>query len=512
MKKKERSRFLLKLAKLIRDEKGQIILMFTIMVPVLMGVIGLSLEVGRVYLLHSQLQEMADAAALAGAKLLDGSAGARDNAKAAARAVSNPNWWAEVIPTTLLPDAGFFFYARLNPDLEATSDLDAYYVKVTTSLHGIAPAFLTAVGAVNTNQTRATATAANLPVVCNVQPLMMCNPLEPDGKDFYEEFTNPSNAGYKPGVEFHMKVKGSQTPGGDGNSWAPGDFGLLDPPGLNSSGANLIRNLLSSQTPQFCYASNMSPRTGGAVGKVSDGLNTRFDMPVNGNQTGLDRTPAPNIIRGLYQQNCNNNTKYNCTTTFQGQGSSCSPLPANATVPMPEDAPAGQTTIGNMIKGNGTLDTTAANDYWNRHYGPTQPTWPTTGATLKSRYQAYRQELGLDGQTAPTLKAGAEQRDPLCTTPGSTDPDRRIINVAIVDCLAQNVHGNSPIALRPTAYAKMFLFRPSWNYANMSTSTGDVWAELVDVVPIDHTLTPPRGYWVNVLVRDHCEAPMLGCP
>ena len=108
-----------------------------------------------------------------------------------------------------------------------------------------------------------------------------------------------------------MKVKGSNTPGGDGNSWAPGDFGLLDPPGLNSSGANITRNLLSAWKPDMCFSNNLSPRTGQAVEKVSDGLNVRFDMPAGGSQTGLDKTTAPNITRGLYQSACTGNPKYN---------------------------------------------------------------------------------------------------------------------------------------------------------------------------------------------------------
>jgi hypothetical protein len=324
----------------------------------------------------------------------------------------------------------------------------------------------------------------------------------------------------KKGVEFHMKVKGNNTPGGDGNSWAPGDFGLLDPPGLNSSGANLIRNLLSSQTPQFCYANNLSPRTGQAVQKVSDGLNVRFDMPVNGNQTGLDTKPAPNIIRGLYQQNCGSNPKY-CATPF-GRGNQCSGI--NPTVPMPEDLNTQIT--GNMFRGtgvgagptsgpgSGSLNVAAANLYWLTHYGSN---WPTelNVAGQANRYRAYLREAGLDvGFSAPTLtQLPPEQTTPLCTTPGSTDPERRIINVAIVNCNGQNVHGNSPIALRPTAYAKMFLFRPSWDYSNMNANSGDVWGELVDVIPIDHTLAPPNGPWTLVLVRDHCDpATMLGCP
>jgi Putative Flp pilus-assembly TadE/G-like len=501
MKKKETSPFLSKLVKLVRDEKGQIILMFTIMVPVIMGVVGLSLEVGRVYLLHSQLQDLADAAALAGVKQFDGLAGARDRAKVAAGAVDNPHWWSNTVIGPRLADDGFFFYSRLNPDLEATSDTDAFYMKVRTNFGGISPAFLIAVGAVNINQTRATATAAYLPIVCNVQPLMMCNPLEPDGKNFYQAFTEGIDV--KRGMEFHMKVKGSATSGGDGNSWAPGDFGLLDPPGLNSSGANVIRNLLSSQTPEFCYANNLSPRTGNAVQKSSDGLNVRFDMPVNGNQTGLDTTTAPNIIRGLYQDRCTGNPRY--------QATSFTP-PPTPTVPLPEDSSL--TIIGNMFKGNGTLNVTAADNYWNIHYGTN---WPSDllAAGQPNRYLAYRRELGLDGQTAPTLLPNMERRDPFCKAP-STNPEqrdkRRIINVAIVDCIAQNVHGNSPVALRPSAYAKMFLFRPSWDYSTMNANSGDVFVELTDVIPIDHT-ERADVHWTLILVRDHCDpTTMLGCP
>jgi Putative Flp pilus-assembly TadE/G-like len=372
-----------------------------------MGVIGLSLEVGRYYLLHSQLQDMADAAALAGAKQLDGLDTARQRARDAAEAVVNPQWWSNtLLSPTRIDDSRTFFYSRLNPDVEATSDIDAFYIKVTTNFGTIAPAFLRAVGATIANQTRATATAAYLPIVCKVQPLMMCNPLEradPPQLDFYAAFTG-ADVSVKKGVQFHMKVKGDATPGGDGNSWAPGDFGLLDPPGLNSSGANLTRNLLSQQSPDFCFANNLSPRTGEAVQKVSDGINVRFDMPVNGNQTGLDTTTAPNIIRGLYQNQCTGNPKYNCTTTFTGPGSSCSPtLPDRATVPMPEDA--NTTIVGNMIKGDGTglnfADDALAtktpyspNDYWNRHYGSN---WPSEFRAVgqPNRYLAYLREMTL---------------------------------------------------------------------------------------------------------------------
>ena len=153
MKKKERSPFLSKLVNLVRDEKGQILLMFTIMILVIMGVLGLSLEVGRVWHLRSQLQDLADAAALAGARKLDGSPGAIANAKIAAEAVNNQTWWSDTPITTRLATTGFKFYSQLNPDALTDLDENAFYIKVTTSPGGIVPAFLTAVGAVNTRQT-----------------------------------------------------------------------------------------------------------------------------------------------------------------------------------------------------------------------------------------------------------------------------------------------------------------------------------------------------------------------
>src|SRR6188474_3205488 len=82
-------------AKLVRDETGHILLYFTILLPVMLGFIGLSLEGGRLLMLNSQLQDLADAAALAGAKALDGTVNAIDHATDAANSMSQKNdpWW-----------------------------------------------------------------------------------------------------------------------------------------------------------------------------------------------------------------------------------------------------------------------------------------------------------------------------------------------------------------------------------------------------------------------------------
>ena len=292
MKKKETSRFLSKLVKLVRDEKGQIVIMFTIMVPVIMGVIGLSLEYGRVRLLNSQLQDLADGAALAGAKQLDRKAGAIARAQAAAQALQNPHWWSEIdLPVHI---ASFVFYSELKcvPTCAITPndvpldpndpalDLVARYIRVLTNVGRIFPAFLVAVGAIEQKDTNATATAESTFVACNVQPLMLCNPNEPKcihatAGDLYG-FTATGNTG----------------------GYSPGDFNLLDPAGQTHSGAQETKKLLAATNLNFCYVDNVSPAQGQRTQDVADGINVRFDIPPRGNNTGVDTTPAPNVIKG----------------------------------------------------------------------------------------------------------------------------------------------------------------------------------------------------------------------
>ena len=135
------------------------------------------------------------------------------------------------------------------------------YIRVTTTNRGVIPTFYQAVGATTANMTSATATAETQYVTCKTHPMMLCNPMEP----------NPFTATV--GHMFHLKPKGAGQ-----CTFAPGDFGLVDPPGYTAVGANAIRDLFSQQIPPFCYANEVNPRPGHATDMVSDGINIRFDQ------------------------------------------------------------------------------------------------------------------------------------------------------------------------------------------------------------------------------------------
>ena len=63
------------------------------------------------------------------------------------------------------------------------------------------------------------------------------------------------------------------------------------------------------------------------------------------------------------------------------------------------------------------------------------------------------------------------------TIPSPTTPDRRKINVAVVNCVAQSVNGNST-GLQTVGFLEAFLVEPSLARGTR-TGQGDVYVEVV---------------------------------
>ena len=64
----------------VKDESGQVLVLATIMMVVLIAIAGFAIDVGHAYLVQRQLQAATDAAALAGALDLPDSAQAKQTA------------------------------------------------------------------------------------------------------------------------------------------------------------------------------------------------------------------------------------------------------------------------------------------------------------------------------------------------------------------------------------------------------------------------------------------------
>jgi Flp pilus assembly protein TadG len=496
-----------------KDKDGNVAIFLTLTLPVIIGMIGLVLDGGALIHLNSDLQELADAAAIAGAAELDGASDAIDRATDKAEHLLNndPHWSNVARSGVQITTPTFYSKLSVDPvtkkptDTPTTNPAQARFIKVTTVTRERAVSFLAAVGAAANAQTSASAVAGSITIACNVQPLMLCNP--------YEANNPPSDFNATPGQLFHFKQKGNT------GGFSPGDFGLLDPPGVNSAGAKTIRNLLSKQSPNFCYVNEVSPRPGQIAGDVADAINVRFDLTPNGNTTGLDQTPAPNVIKGIMTDpskplDACKSSKYDMDQ-WPSPPSPASTIPPNvlpngtpntAQLPLATDMtptpPVSILDIGN------TMDSVAANAYWNYHHGAN---WPAVGGTPITRFQAYCQERGLgndcQGSNSPqTWDANSEPNAPQCSPASAGDYKRRLISVAVINCLAQEVQGNQATNVRSNEYAVFFLTSPSPtsqpgalnNYLGSATN-GDILAEFVETITPAGCAANPTNPFCNGL-------------
>ncbi len=457
------------LRRFARNERGSVIVLFAMSLVAMVGMVALSSDLGRQMRMDSELQEMADAAALAAAKELDTKAGSFQRAIDEVAKLNNNSIFAE----NGVQVAQLIFAAEYDelvtspietitlpggiPTALAADQARASWVQAVTTQGSATTFFAGVVGGPQQMRARGRATAGIGFVACAIQPMFICNP---------DESTNFAPAR---GELFLFKAKEPAT-GGGGNYFYPGDFGLLDPPGLNSSGANLIKENLASESPPLCYINSLSVRTGQAAGPVDDGINVRFDM-FGGSSP--NHPPAPNVIKGKLPKNNNS-----CPNNY------------DPGVPVPKDSCFYSGTCaayGPMRKGTADWGTTPeATAYWNEHHDGRLPTdfvnasGKHYGQPGYTRFDLYLNELGITDVTQtpnpPPLPTGAtpsaEDPAPTCKPAGS--PSRRIIYTAVINCAEYGVTGNSQPPMSSVSMAKWFVTHPA--------SGGEVWVEFIEML------------------------------
>ncbi|MFQ5534979.1 MAG: pilus assembly protein TadG-related protein [Sphingomonadales bacterium] len=402
------------LADLIRDRRGAVVTYVAVFIVGGVGAAGLAIDFGRLAVLKAQLQDAADATALAASVQLDGRDGAIGRATSVAMNASSHV--SALSSSGTLDVASVNFYSAIGPSPVATAvDGDAAFVEVImqpVQVNLLFQPVLSLLSAVNENgslQVAASAMANPKPFICEAPPLMLCDFAEIDP---LMDLRLPSNAGRQ------IRLKEPQNGGG---AWAPGNFGLLSLPD-GSSGAAAISAALAAVTPADCFDLDVVTATGSKTNKIKDAVNARFDLP--GNSWPY---PAPNVID----------------------------YPRDAELADP-----------NAKLGSGNWDLAG---YWAAKHGGATP-GALAGA---SRYQVYLYEQGLEfgrkgketfypvtsampadftvvTPPGPNLAAAADpanQNDPAFDGVPSqaVAPNgyaRRLMKVAQLQCIADNIHGN----------------------------------------------------------------------
>lgn len=446
------------LRRLKSDERGTVTAYVALFSVVAMGLGAVAVDIGRMGVLKTQMQNRADAGAMAGAAQLDGRDGAR--ARAMDVAINAMTQSSDLVSGNgELSVDSIVFYEHLEPAVLATSDETARFIEVNLSPKTINYIFRPGVfsGSTETGSTMGAEAAAQPdPYMCHAPPLMICDLGELDAS-----VDLSSNA-----------VVGRQVvlkPPHGGGAWAPGNYGLLALPD-GSIGASSLESALAAVQPQDCYGLEVGTAPGVKTNKVQSGINARFEYQTSWGD------PAPNVIN----------------------------YPRDADI-----LDGSETSLGNA-----TWDLAA---YWSDKHGTALPT-ELIGAT---RYQVYLYELGetfgrngklteypVEGSvssgfseiippTASIPEDSANADDPNFDgvpsgTVASNGAMRRIVQVAILQCVAEGVSGSH---VYPTngKYLEMFLTE-----AVPEEPAGGIYGEIVR--PLALTTTP--DFHANVkLVR-----------
>lgn len=452
-----------------RDEAGGILVFVAAALAVMLGMVALSFDLGRMSITQSELQSFADSVALSAAGELDGNDDSIDRATQAATLIADSKTFGSGDASLQgAADYTLTFLSELEgvdgqtSTVVTTDPRRAIYVRVDAAESEVGltfgAAFFGLMGAPEIGTTvGATAVAGYTQYACDITPLMFCIP-----------------PGYV--ADAHVGEMIRLRAGGEGAAWGPGNFGFLDPDtvpvdesgpcaGLNGVRLDACKIAAVGSVTQCFAQRGVDTEPGQKVGIENAIFNVRFDIYttlMNGQRNDPDYAPAPNVIKGIVPN-----------------GGSCignNPQPSPDSVGLPRDdcfaggAPCGIN--GRFGDGVWTAGRTA---YVNVNYNGTDP-----HPTATTRYEYYLAEIaaaGGPGADTAILNGLAETGRPMCSSHQSDDPERRVVIAAAIDCTANPVSGhatNVPVE----EFVRLFLTEPVGHDAG-NPSALDLWAEVV---------------------------------
>jgi Flp pilus assembly protein TadG len=459
------------------DTGGIILPYVTVMLVVIIGVALLALDGARYMSLQTQLQNGADALALAGAAELDRLPGAEARAiNAINNLVANSTLFGRGADQMVRVSQVRFFSqlpandaAPLTADKLANDATNARFLSVAVrpvTLPTILPALI---GGAKPITVGASAVAGFDQVVCQVTPLFVCNPYESAGMG-YEQATAALVEAVGDSSVRRRLIRLRQY----GNSlepYVPGDYGFLLPPSLGT-GISDLTDALARVHPGMCFLQRSVNFRAGYASTVSEAMNIRFDIfegSMSGRRDDNNYRPAENVRKGYVgggAGSCTSNPATNWPIGSPPQ--QATGLPLDRTWPYMD---------GRMGEGNWDFET-----YWQVNHGADGRALPTINGALASnadppsRYSVYRYEIeeGLVADRSP----GGESGVPACFAGDevSNTPDRRILHAAIINCLSLGLAGSAQSNVPVAAFGKFFLTLP------LQRSQTDLYVEAVGLV------------------------------
>jgi Flp pilus assembly protein TadG len=278
-------------------ERGSIMIMTAVFALLLLLMVGLCLDISRIYVVRTELQNAADAAALTAARELNGGTGGIDDAVTQATNVITNNQGLRAKTSITITSVQFAVNLNDNPYLGATAAkavaANIRFVKVTTQSTATDILFAaSALGPSHAESREAVAgTSVGLDSICDFFP----GAVALDDAD-----NNPAtgrNGFTPPAIGALMSLKFNQGTG-NGITLANLDYAVLEVPQINGNGTGETAGLCAG-LPNFCKKLgdniNMTPSSNPNNGprNCGDGMNTRFNVYANGYGNSLQPVPFP---------------------------------------------------------------------------------------------------------------------------------------------------------------------------------------------------------------------------
>jgi Putative Flp pilus-assembly TadE/G-like len=464
------------------DTRGVILPYVTIMLVIVVGVAVLALDGARFMSLQTQLQNGADALALAGAAELDRLPDSETRAVNAINLLITNSTLFGTEADRNVSVSNIAFYSQLpasdvspiTSGALAASPSNARFVSVTVRPVGLRTIFPAALfGGPNVVTTGAAAVAGFDQVVCQAAPIYVCNPYETDGMTYEQATEALEDAAADPAARRRL-IMLREYRGGDAQ-YTAGDYGFLMSPTIGSGVADVI-NATALARPPACFLQRAINFRPGFLISARVSFNVRFDIyegNMSGNQNDDNYRPALNVRKGF---------------VGGGSGAGGNSCNAQAATNWPIGRPPNQATglpldrtwpylDGRMGNGDWDFET-----YWQvNHGGDGRPTPAINGVVASnpdppSRYSVYRYEIaqGYVADRSPGGETGA----PACYAgEGLSDtPDRRVLQAAVVNCQSLALAGEGLLDVPAAAFGKFFITLP------MAQSQTDLYVELIGLV------------------------------
>ncbi|MDR9827445.1 Tad domain-containing protein [Vibrio sp. FNV 38] len=258
----------------IQKNQGLVLVLVTASMIALLGIASLAVDVNHALMNKTRLQNGVDAAALAGAIVID-SGGSTAQATNAANTtltnMANASGNAELDFGNASISVTYSNDPRVFPDA-SFSAADFTFVRVEISDFALEDFFAGIFGITKDLSVSAVAgPSTSIDVLPNVVPIAVCA-----GED-------GGSTGYNPGQVYALKMASQNQ-----SEMGPGNYQLLD----FGSGASTVRDALAGgYEGEIDLEGEVQTKPGGSVGPVGQGLNTRFGDYGGGGVNSSDYPP-----------------------------------------------------------------------------------------------------------------------------------------------------------------------------------------------------------------------------